>query len=85
VNEADFYPEWVTRELAPGETTVRLLTAVEVAPMFRVARSTIQTWIRQGQMQAIRTPGHELRIPHTEVRRVLRVLAEREELTGHVS
>lgn len=74
------YPEWVTRYLAAGEP-VTLLRVEDVAPMFRVAKSTVQTWVRQGRVRAIRTPGNEMRIPHTEIRRLMLEQKERDELT----
>lgn len=70
MRESDIYPQWISRELEPGEDTVYFYTAVEVGPMFRVSKSTIQAWVRSGQMRAIRTPGRAFRIPHTEVRRI---------------
>jgi len=40
-----------------------------VAGKFRVSVSTVRGWIHQGKLRAIRTPGNEFRIPHTELRR----------------
>ncbi len=68
----DFYPKWISDELEPGENTVHFYTAEEVGPMFRVAKSTVQSWVRNGIIRAIRTPGRAFRIPHTEIRRVKR-------------
>jgi excisionase family DNA binding protein len=70
VNDLDMYPEWITSQLRDGEQTVRFYTAAEAAPLFRVAKSTIQTWVRTNRLKAMRTPGRELRIPHTEIRRL---------------
>jgi excisionase family DNA binding protein len=70
----DIYPQWIAAELGPNENTVYFYTAAEVAPMFRVSKSTVLTWRRQGILRAIRTPGRGLRFPHTEVRRVKREL-----------
>jgi excisionase family DNA binding protein len=70
VRDIDIYPQWISAELEKDENTVHFYTAEEVGPMFRVSKSTVQAWIRSGQMRAIRTPGRALRIPHTEVRRI---------------
>ena len=72
MNEDTLYPQWISQELEPNEDTVFFFTAEEVAPMFRVAKSTVQSWVRHGTIRAIRTPGRAYRIPHTEIRRVRR-------------
>lgn len=66
----DLYPQWISSELREGENAVLFFTAEEVAPMFRVAKSTVLTWRRQGIIRAVRTPGRALRFPHTEIRRL---------------
>lgn len=72
----DLYPKWISEEMEPGENTVHFYTAEEVGPMFRVAKSTVQSWVRHGIIRAVRTPGRAFRIPHTEVRRVKRGAVE---------
>lgn len=66
----DLYPQWIASELREGENVVVFYTAEEVAPMFRVTKSTVLTWRRLGVLRAIRTPGRALRFPHTEIRRL---------------
>jgi len=59
----------VTRgELPDGD---RLLTAAEVAAMFRVTRTVVTRWARQGRLPCIRTPGGDTRYRESVVLAVL--------------
>ncbi|MFI6575190.1 helix-turn-helix domain-containing protein [Nocardiopsis sp. NPDC050513] len=49
----------------------RLLTAGEVAAMFRVASATVNRWVRQGRVRCVRTPGGGQRFDEAEIRRVV--------------
>ena len=48
-----------------------MLTAPEVAALFRVAKKTPTRWAKQGLISAIRTPGGHLRFREDEVRALL--------------
>ncbi|MFC5750355.1 helix-turn-helix domain-containing protein [Actinomadura rugatobispora] len=52
--------------------TDELLTAKEVAVIFRVARSTITQWAARGLLPHTRTPTGRLRFYRADVERVLR-------------
>ena len=54
-----------------GDDLDRLLTAPEVAALFRVHVRTIGQWTRQGRMSSVRTPGGHHRYPLSAVRAVL--------------
>lgn len=43
----------------------------EVADRLKVKSRTIYAWILSGKLDAIRTPGGQLRIPASEVKRLL--------------
>ena len=43
----------------------------EVAALFRVDAKTVERWVRQGQLPAIRTPGNQLRFERAEIERRL--------------
>lgn len=49
----------VTRGGLPGDD--RLLTSAEVAEVFRVDRTVVTRWARQGRIPCIKTPGGENR------------------------
>ena len=38
-------------------TPSTLLTSAEVAAVFRVKVATVERWVRQGKLDALRTPG----------------------------
>lgn len=63
------YPDWVTEDLAPGENLI-LHTVGEVAVMFGVSTLQVRKWMKDGKLRFIK-PGRGIRIPQTEVRRVL--------------
>jgi excisionase family DNA binding protein len=48
-----------------------LLTAAEVAAALRVTPKTVSKWARDGEVAAIRLPGGTLRIPETELQRLI--------------
>lgn len=50
---------------------VELLTAREFARLLRVHRSTAVEWANAGKVRSARTPGGQLRIPRSEVHRLL--------------
>ena len=51
----------------PGE----LLTAAEVAQIFRVARNTVVSWAAKGLLEHTRTPTGQLRFYRRSVEQVL--------------
>lgn len=56
-----------------------LLTAAEVAAIFRVDAKTVATWARRGRLAALRTSVGHLRFPTAEVRELLSAEATTEE------
>ena len=48
-----------------------LLTASEVAQLFRVDRKTVSRWAKTGKLAATRTVGGQYRFRETEVRSVI--------------
>ncbi|MEU6035910.1 helix-turn-helix domain-containing protein [Actinomadura sp. NPDC047616] len=48
-----------------------LLTAGEVAAIFRVARSTVSNWVARGLLPYTRTPSGRLRFYREDVERLL--------------
>ncbi|MEU8278188.1 BldC family transcriptional regulator [Microbispora bryophytorum] len=56
----------------PTRTTDRLLTAGEVAQMFRVDPKTVSRWAAAGRISSIRTPGGHRRFRDSEVQVLLR-------------
>jgi len=49
----------------------RLLTASEVAELFRVDPKTVTRWARSGKLASIRTPGGQRRFRQAEVQAFL--------------
>lgn len=49
----------------------RWVKASDVAEALDVSRKTVSSWIRDGRIKAIRTPGGQFRIPAEELDRVL--------------
>lgn len=49
----------------------RLLTAAEVAALFRVDPKTVTRWAAAGRITSIRTPGGHRRFRESEVRALL--------------
>jgi excisionase family DNA binding protein len=58
---------------APGD---RLLTASEVAELFRVDPKTVTRWARAGKLTSVRTPGGRRRFRLVEVRAFLTEAAD---------
>lgn len=52
----------------PGD---RLLTASEVAALFRVDRGTVGRWAADGRLASVRTPGGHRRYRESRVRQLL--------------
>lgn len=50
----------------------RLLTAAEVADLFRVDPRTVTRWALSGRLESIRTPGGHRRFSEKYVRELLR-------------
>ena len=57
-----------------------LYTREEAATVFKVSPRTIDRWIRIGALRRADTPGNVVRIPRSEIDRILR-LKEPEEIT----
>jgi excisionase family DNA binding protein len=55
----------------PHEEPPKLLTAVEVASLFRVARSTVVSWTEKGLLPHTRTPSGRLRFYRDTVTQML--------------
>lgn len=49
----------------------RLLTASEVAALFRVDRGTVSRWAADGRLASVRTPGGHRRYRESRVRQLL--------------
>jgi len=49
----------------------RLLTAAEVAEKLRVHQTTVSRWVRDGRLQAMKTPGGHLRFHRADVDELL--------------
>lgn len=54
-----------------GPTLPQLMTAAEVATLFRVHQKTVYAWIKAGKLKAERTPLGGIRINTSEVHRLL--------------
>ena len=52
-------------------TDIKLYTISEVAEIFRVTRSTVQSWTDAGKLKYIRIPSGKRRITQSEVDRFL--------------
>ncbi|WP_157982439.1 helix-turn-helix domain-containing protein [Nocardiopsis sp. FIRDI 009] len=52
------------------ENAPTLLTAGEVAAIFRVANATVNRWARQGKVRSVRTPSGGQRFDENEIRRL---------------
>ncbi|MCD6360541.1 MAG: helix-turn-helix domain-containing protein [Armatimonadetes bacterium] len=50
---------------------MRLYRVSEVADILRVTKQTVYNWIRGGKIKAVRLPSGSLRIPESEVKRIL--------------
>jgi excisionase family DNA binding protein len=53
------------------------LTPAEVAQLFRVDPKTVTRWARAGKLSSVRTLGGHRRYRASEIRRLLRVPAQR--------
>jgi excisionase family DNA binding protein len=53
-----------------------LLSTVEVAEILRVSRSTVTRYVRLGLLKSMRLPSGVIRIPRSEVERLMRELQE---------
>jgi len=52
-----------------------MMTAGEVARMFRVDAKTVARWVAAHKLPAVRTPGGQLRFHRAEVEKFLRTAA----------
>ncbi len=50
---------------------MELLTASEMAQILRVDPSTIRRWAVEGRLRAVRLPSRGVRIPRSEVEKLL--------------
>ena len=48
----------------------KFLTPTEFAREFEVSSEAVRSWIREGKLKSIRTPGGHFKIPLTEVERI---------------
>ncbi len=62
----------MTGKAAPGKV-VKLLTAGEVARIFRVDPKTVLRWAQKGKLACVRTPGGHRRYLEDEVNQLLEV------------
>jgi excisionase family DNA binding protein len=60
----------------PANTQENLLTPAEVASLFRVDPKTVTRWAKAGKLTSIRTLGGHRRYKESEVRTLLKVIAE---------
>jgi excisionase family DNA binding protein len=49
----------------------KLFTVKEVAEYFKVSKQTVHNWIYQKKIETTATPGGELRVTETEIKRIL--------------
>ncbi|HEY3436640.1 MAG TPA: BldC family transcriptional regulator [Actinotalea sp.] len=61
----------------PSTEPEPLLTPAEVAQLFRVDPKTVTRWARAGKLSSVRTLGGHRRYRASEIRRLLRVPAQR--------
>jgi excisionase family DNA binding protein len=54
-------------------STGRLYRIKEVAPLFNVSIETLRRWVKAGKLNVVRLPSGQLRIPESEVVRVLEI------------
>ncbi|MBS7609523.1 excisionase family DNA-binding protein [Candidatus Bathyarchaeota archaeon] len=57
-----------------SEKTEKLLRVGEVAKRLQVSRRTVERWITQGKMRAIKYPSGRFKVPESEVERIWRSL-----------
>ena len=57
----------------------RLMTAGEVAKIFRVDPKTVTRWANQGRLRSVKTPGGHRRYFETQVKELLEQRTNREE------
>lgn len=50
----------------------QLYTPQKTADILGVTRKTIYNWINEGKIQAIQLPGRGIRIPQSEIDRILK-------------
>ena len=60
-----------TPELPLDPFSDRLLTADEVASLFKVGPKTVQRWAKMDKIEYIRTPGGHVRFRESNVRKAL--------------
>jgi len=53
------------------EVEERPYTVFEVAEMVKVNEATVRGWIDRGELQTLSLPGRLVKIPASEVRRIL--------------
>jgi len=49
----------------------KLYSIQEVADYFKVSKQTVHNWKARGKIKTTATPGGELRVTETEVRRII--------------
>jgi excisionase family DNA binding protein len=59
-----------------SEGSDRLLTAAEVADLFRVGKRTIGEWARKGRVTSVRTPDGHRRYREASIRALLAEVPE---------
>jgi excisionase family DNA binding protein len=47
-------------------------TTAQVAQLLEVSQSAVQRWVRLHQIKAVRLPSGQIRIPRSEVDRIIR-------------
>jgi excisionase family DNA binding protein len=62
----------------PGD---RLLTPAEVAARFRVEPDTVTRWAAAGRIPSIKTPGGHRRVRESDVRALLGVRPDNQEMS----
>ena len=55
-----------------GEVPERLLTPKEFCEIMRISRYTFYEWVSKGLVKVIRTPTGKIRVPYSEVERILK-------------
>lgn len=61
----------------------KLYTSKQAGEFLSVNDSSVRRWVREGKINAIKTPGGHNRITETEVQKILTLGILREEEQGH--
>ncbi len=57
-----------------SEVSEKLLTTGEVARRLQVSRRTVQRWIKEGKLRALKYPSGHFKVPESEVEKIWKSL-----------